>query len=443
MKRTGKRLTSLITALLLTLILLPTLAAQPAFAVTTTESESNDTLETANLISPNYQVTGALSTSSDADWFCFTLSKDGMVSVTFGHEYIDSSYNYWGTSLYTAGNEELTSASWAGNTMTEETSCEVGLPAGTYYLRIKRANNVYYSWATYHFTLNYTASDAWEKEQNDTIVTACTAALNKQISGSLMRSDDADWYKFTLQEDDTLVIVFSHEYIDSSYRYWGTSVYSSENVELKYERWSGNVTDGSFEIPLSAGTYYLRVKRDNNVYHSWATYSFVLRTTKPDAPTLQASASGESVSLSWNSVYGATKYALYRREYGDSWSSWSPVKTSLTGTSYTDGSVVAGTKYQYRIKAYNGVWGDYSTAVTVTVKSKLAITTQPKNYVGAVGSTATATVKATGDGLSYQWYFANPGATSFTKSGSKTATYSATLTVSNSGRRLYCIITDA
>ena len=79
----------------------------------------------------------------------------------------------------------------------------------------------------------------------------------------------------------------------------------------------------------------------------------------------------------------------------------------------------------------------------MTAANPLTITTQPEDYVGAVGSTATATVKATGEGLSYQWYFANPGATSFSKSGSKTATYSATLTAANSGRRIYCVITDA
>jgi hypothetical protein len=88
-------------------------------------------------------------------------------------------------------------------------------------------------------------------------------------------------------------------------------------------------------------------------------------------------------------------------------------------------------------------YGNTVTTNTVTMTASLSITTQPKNYVGAVGSTATATVKATGEGLTYQWYFANPGATSFTKSGSKTATYSATLTASNSGRRMYCVIKDA
>ncbi len=84
-----------------------------------------------------------------------------------------------------------------------------------------------------------------------------------------------------------------------------------------------------------------------------------------------------------------------------------------------------------------------TNTITMSVGSAVAITTQPKNYVGAIGSTATATVKATGEGLTYQWYFANPGAAGFTKSGSKTATYSATLTEANSGRRMYCVITDA
>ncbi len=84
-----------------------------------------------------------------------------------------------------------------------------------------------------------------------------------------------------------------------------------------------------------------------------------------------------------------------------------------------------------------------SNTVTMTIGTPLSITTQPKGYVGAVGSTASTTVKAKGDGLTYQWYFKNPGATGFTKSGNKTATYSATLTESNSGRKLYCVVKDS
>ncbi len=85
----------------------------------------------------------------------------------------------------------------------------------------------------------------------------------------------------------------------------------------------------------------------------------------------------------------------------------------------------------------------YGTLHIGSQGSGVTITTQPKNYVGAVGSTATATVAASGTGLTYQWYFKNPGSNTFTKSGSKTATYSATLTEANSGRQLYCVIKDS
>jgi len=56
-----------------------------------------------------------------------------------------------------------------------------------------------------------------------------------------------------------------------------------------------------------------------------------------------------------------------------------------------------------------------SNTVKINVGTPLKITTQPVNYAGAVGSTAKFTVKAQGDGLTYQWYYKTPSATSFSK----------------------------
>ena len=85
-----------------------------------------------------------------------------------------------------------------------------------------------------------------------------------------------------------------------------------------------------------------------------------------------------------------------------------------------------------------------TNTVSMTVRAEaLQITKQPVDYVGAAGSTATVTVEAAGDGLSYQWYIKNPGASKFSKSSVTKATYSVTLTASNSGRQLYCVVTDA
>ena len=73
--------------------------------------------------------------------------------------------------------------------------------------------------------------------------------------------------------------------------------------------------------------------------------------------------------MTWGAVNGATKYLLERRVYKDgAWSSWATLSTKLTGTSYTDTNVTAGRKYQYRVYAYNGNWGDYVKSSAIVAK---------------------------------------------------------------------------
>ena len=72
----------------------------------------------------------------------------------------------------------------------------------------------------------------------------------------------------------------------------------------------------------------------------------------------------------------------------------------------------------------------------------LAITRQPTDVTVAAGETATVSVAATGDGLTYQWYYASKTASTFSKASITTATYSVEMTTARAGRRLYCVITD-
>ena len=83
-----------------------------------------------------------------------------------------------------------------------------------------------------------------------------------------------------------------------------------------------------------------------------------------------------------------------------------------------------------------------SNIVSMTI-TPLILVSQPNNYIGSLGSTALFTVEATGEGLHYQWWVKNRTATRFTKSSVTTATYSAELTSSSTGRQLYCVVTDA
>lgn len=85
-----------------------------------------------------------------------------------------------------------------------------------------------------------------------------------------------------------------------------------------------------------------------------------------------------------------------------------------------------------------------NAALIYMLAAPLAITTQPTDYIGAAGSTAVFTLEAVGpEPLSYQWYIKNVSASRFSKSSIKSPTYTVTLTELNSGRQLYCVVTDA
>jgi len=51
-------------------------------------------------------------------------------------------------------------------------------------------------------------------------------------------------------------------------------------------------------------------------------------------------------------------------------------------------------------------------------------------------------VKAAGDGLTYQWYIKNAGASKYSKSSATSATYSTTMSSKSKDRQIYCVITD-
>lgn len=126
-------------------------------ALTTTEREENDSIATANSISVNSQITGSLSKSSDVDWYVFQVPSDGYISLTFDHDFVNSSSRYWKTTFYTSDNKELGYWYWIGNNTAAETGSKIGLPAGVYYLRV---NDYSYSSATYRFTVNYVPNSA-------------------------------------------------------------------------------------------------------------------------------------------------------------------------------------------------------------------------------------------------------------------------------------------
>ncbi|MBQ8175682.1 MAG: hypothetical protein IJ035_01430 [Oscillospiraceae bacterium] len=78
----------------------------------------------------------------------------------------------------------------------------------------------------------------------------------------------------------------------------------------------------------------------------------------------------------------------------------------------------------------------------MVVKASLAITSQPSNYIGAIGSTAKFTVGATG-ATSYQWE-QNTGAgwTAINTTAGRSKTFSVAIAEFRLGYLYRCVVSD-
>lgn len=73
----------------------------------------------------------------------------------------------------------------------------------------------------------------------------------------------------------------------------------------------------------------------------------------------------------------------------------------------------------------------------------LAITKQPESVAVAEGEKVVVSFEAVGEGLTYEWWYANKDWVNFSKTSSFTTnTYSLTMDATRDGRRLYCVVTD-
>ncbi|MBQ9762250.1 MAG: starch-binding protein [Oscillospiraceae bacterium] len=74
---------------------------------------------------------------------------------------------------------------------------------------------------------------------------------------------------------------------------------------------------------------------------------------------------------------------------------------------------------------------------------QMEITAQPQDVMALIGQQAKVTVEATGEGLTYQWYYANEGVETFQKTNAFSGNaYYVSMNSTRAGRRVYCVITD-
>ncbi|MFM6012551.1 MAG: pre-peptidase C-terminal domain-containing protein, partial [Dolichospermum sp.] len=235
--------------------------------------EVNNTNTTATNLG---QITGlrvidnlSLHTSSDQDWFQFTIANAGResdyVRIEFTHSLGDVDFK-----LYDLNGLEVGSST--GIDDAEEISLD-GLAAGTYRVNIYGYNGAVNP--DYTLTINAppaTIVDTFEPNNTRATATNLNALLQtgEQILAldnparplSIYTTGDEDWYKFTIAGAGDYThyakIEFEHDQGDIDFE-----LYDATGTQLDYSNYVTNSEEISLD-GLVAGDYYLRVFGYNN-----------------------------------------------------------------------------------------------------------------------------------------------------------------------------------
>ena len=221
------------------------------------ETELNNSKDTADVLPLNGYVKGNLYSSSDADWYKFTVDGNGCIKFDFDADFTDESAE-WGLEIY---NSESTSYMYSfkfGGKNKVTSSSNLGLEKGEYYAKVKYST---YSTGNYKLSLSSEPDSHWESEPNNKIENADSTELNSYVSGNLYSSSDVDFYKFTVDENGCLNFDFDADFTDESAE-WGLEIYNSESTSSMYSfKFGGkNKVTSSANFGLEKGEYYAKVK---------------------------------------------------------------------------------------------------------------------------------------------------------------------------------------
>ena len=216
----------------------------------------------------------------------------------------------------------------------------------------------------------------------------------------------------------------------SAYSKWNNRTHATETVTPN-ATWNGiqlycEVSD-SIGAKVSSSPVTITVKQPLQITQQPADQSVNLG----DTITLSLKASGSGLTYQW-----------YFKKAGQStfskWNNHTHASESVTPNATWNG-----------IQLYCEVCDStgakvHSNTVKITVKQNLKITQQPTDQTVTLGNAIKLSVKAEGNGLTYQWYYKKAGQTSFTKWNGRThASESVTPNATWNGIKLYCEIKDA
>jgi len=227
------------------------------------ETEPNDAAGAADSVQPNGTIHGSFDSYYSHDWYKFTLPQDGVVQLKFANALSDKDYTNLYAKLYKA--DDMSNALFDSTynndfamTSANHSSPKIGLSAGTYYVDVYAGDE----YSEYSMTVDFTGSDAWEKEPNDSSNQSSAITVGKTYTGNITNNSDNDWYRFTLDRKQQVQIHFTSKKQSQSYGFWRVYLYSSNNINnalTKVEIPCSQASANSKAMTLDKGSYYVKM----------------------------------------------------------------------------------------------------------------------------------------------------------------------------------------
>ena len=307
------------------------------------ETEFNDEYTSADPLSMGTTRYGVNPTSSDDDWYKFTLNSPASVSVAFTHTKASADGD-WGVYLYKYnGGGEYAQLAYEDVCVSDGnyTFPTQGLSAGTYFVKVSGCNSA--CGRQYGVTVNYSVGKPGKFRVSSRGSNSLKLAWNKPAgaTGYQLQRKSGNSYK-------TLATVKGTSYTHKS-------------------------------LTAGAGyTYRVRAYRTvggKNYYSGWAYMTAYTKPATPNLTGLSATKSGHKIKATWKKVGGsASGYQIYWAK--DKNFKKMVSKTTVSGqkkTSYTGKNFTKGKRYYVKVRAYktvngNKIYGDWSNVRNVKAK---------------------------------------------------------------------------
>lgn len=307
------------------------------------ETEFNDEYTSADPLSMGTTRYGVNPTSSDDDWYKFTLNSPASVSVAFTHTKASADGD-WGVYLYKYnGGGEYAQLAYEDVCVSDGnyTFPTQGLSAGTYFVKVSGCNSA--CGRQYGVTVNYSVGKPGKFRVSSRGSNSLKLAWNKPAgaTGYQLQRKSGNSYK-------TLATVKGTSYTHKS-------------------------------LTAGAGyTYRVRAYRTvggKNYYSGWAYMTAYTKPATPNLTGLSATKSGHKIKATWKKVGGsASGYQIYWAK--DKNFKKMVFKTTVSGqkkTSYTGKNFTKGKRYYVKVRAYktvngNKIYGAWSNVRNVKAK---------------------------------------------------------------------------